>query len=84
MLILQASHPHQPLLSKLSLEPPAAGNTCLCACVLLQDGRTPLHLSAGQGHVAVIRDLLRKGADPLRRDMVGANMTPLCAHVVCQ
>jgi ankyrin repeat protein len=44
-------------------------NQSMCL-VVLQDGRTALHLSAGQGHSAVIRDLLRKGADPLRRDMV--------------
>jgi ankyrin repeat protein len=43
--------------------------------VCLQDGRTALHLSAGQGHTAVIRDLLRKGADPVRRDLV-SNTTP--------
>lgn len=40
------------------------------AALRLQDGRTALHLSAGQGHTAVMRDLLRKGADPLLRDMV--------------
>lgn len=42
-----------------------------CVVCVLQEGRTALHLSAGQGHVSVIRDLLRKGADPVRRDTVG-------------
>jgi ankyrin repeat protein len=45
-------------------------------CLLLQEGRTALHLSAGQGHVSVIRDLLRKGADPVRRDTVGDEGLP--------
>lgn len=55
-----------------------SGGPSLCWHVHLQDGRTPLHLAADQGHVGIMRDLLRKGADPLRRDMVG------WAVVACQ
>lgn len=43
----------------------------------MQDGRTALHLCAAQGHVSVIRDLLRKGADPTQKDAVSEGMVLL-------
>lgn len=49
-------------------------NNCV---VCMQDGRTALHLCAAQGHVSVIRDLLRKGADPTQKDAVSEGMVLL-------
>ena len=51
----------------------------LCVFVL-QDGSTALHLAAAEGHAAVVKDLLRKGADPLRRNKVGCSR----CHVTLQ
>jgi ankyrin repeat protein len=36
----------------------------------MADGRTPLHISAESGTIAVIRQLLANGADPIRVDNV--------------
>lgn len=34
----------------------------------VQAGRTALHLAVAEGYTSVVKDLLRKGADPLTRD----------------
>lgn len=71
---------------RLSLTPfgTNACSRCCAVCIgALQDDRTALHLSAGRGHVSVIRDLLRKGADPLRRDMVRHEQCCVLLHSVC-
>jgi hypothetical protein len=48
--------------------------------VLLQDGRTALHWAAAEGHTAAVRDLLRKGADPVRTDLVSPPPPPPPPH----
>ena len=40
----------------------------------MADGRTPLHISAESGTIAVLRQLLSNGADPVRVDNV--SLTP--------
>ena len=37
----------------------------------LSDGKTPLHISAESGTIAVFRHLLTNGADPWKQDKVG-------------
>ena len=36
----------------------------------LSDGKTPLHISAESGTIAVLRHLLANGADPWKQDKV--------------
>ena len=36
----------------------------------MSDGKTPLHISAGTGTIAVLRYLLVNGAEPMRQDNV--------------
>ena len=36
----------------------------------LSDGKTPLHISAESGTIAVLRHLLANGADPWKEDKV--------------
>ena len=36
----------------------------------MQDGRTPVHISAESGNIAVLKLLLANGADPTRTDKV--------------
>ena len=40
----------------------------------MADGRTPLHISAESGTIAVLRQLLSNGADPVR--VVNVSLTP--------
>jgi ankyrin repeat protein len=42
----------------------------------MADGRTPLHVSAESGTIAVIRQLLANGADPVRVDNVSTSSVP--------
>ena len=37
----------------------------------MSDGKTPLHISAESGTIAVLRQLLANGADPLKTDKLG-------------
>jgi len=39
------------------------GSTLPCGCIYLQDGWTPLHQAAHNGHIEVVRHLLSSGAD---------------------
>lgn len=50
----------------------------LSTCVL-QEGRTALHWAASEGHTAAVRDLLRKGADPVSTDLVSSAAAPEAA-----
>ena len=43
----------------------------------MADGRTPLHISAESGTIAVLRQLLSNGADPVRVD----NVSPILIRV---
>ncbi len=38
-------------------------SVCVCVCVCSQNGRTPLHLAAHKGHIAVVKILLAAGCD---------------------
>jgi len=46
------------------------GLTLLCVCTYLQDGVTPLHRAAENGHMEVVRHLVLSGADVNKADNV--------------
>jgi hypothetical protein len=48
----------------------ASTNAASCAHVLLQEGNTALHLAAAGGHLLVVQELLRAGADPAKLNQV--------------
>ena len=46
------------------------GFTLPCVCTYLQDGQTPLHRAAENGHIEVVRHLVSSGADVNKADEV--------------
>jgi hypothetical protein len=72
LLLLQPmhpSHPSKPRRGNLTLTPPG---------LLLQNARTPLHKAAGNGHTAVVGQLLGAGAaiDAATKVRHSPNWTP--------
>ena len=46
------------------------GGWSVDVCSSSQDGETALHVSAGEGHVDVVKELLERGADVAATDKV--------------